>query len=61
MSEHQKRVAKHRQILGMDRGRRPTGQPRSIEREVDQYLNDPEEGTSPLEFWQVRLHFIDYI
>jgi hypothetical protein len=43
----------------MDRGRRPTGQPRSIEREVDQYLNDPEEGTSPLEFWQVCLRFID--
>jgi hypothetical protein len=26
---------------------------RTVEQEVDQYLNDPEEDTAVLEFWQV--------
>jgi hypothetical protein len=56
----QKRAAKQRQILGLDRGR-PAAQSYSVEREVDSYLTDEECGTGILEFWQVRSYIKDLI
>jgi hypothetical protein len=32
----------------------------SLEKEVDQYLSNPNEGTGILQFWQVSLNFINY-
>ena len=42
-------------ILRLHRGRtRP--QDRSVEKEVDEYLNDPETGTCIIQYWQACLH-----
>lgn len=42
-------------ILGLKRTRTTGRQTVSLEMEVDQYLSDPNSGTSILDFWQVVL------
>ena len=39
-------------ILRLNRGRARC-EDRTIEQEVDEYLNDPQHGTSAIEYWQV--------
>ena len=48
-------------ILGLKRTRTAGRQTISLEMEVDQYLSDPNSGTSILNFWQVVLILSTYI
>jgi hypothetical protein len=48
-------------ILGLKRTRTIGKQPVSLEMEVDQYLSNPNSGTSILDFWQVVLILSNYM
>jgi hypothetical protein len=48
-------------ILGLKQKRTKGRQAVSLEMEVDQYLSNPDSGTSILDFWQVVLILSNYI